>query len=257
MKNKPHYAITSVDHALRLATMLQMEGSLGVSDAAERLGVARSTAHRLLSMLVYRDFAAQDERRRYVAGPVLSLAAHSQSRTAALRTVAMPHLESLAARVDESCNLEILIGSHIRFIGFAECTQPLRVGNREGMVFPAHQVSGGLVLLADLTDQQIETLYADEKFVDQPGQRPDLNELRADLRRARERQFAINAERSERGVTALGRGIRAPSGRLVAAVSISMPTSRYADSELPRLLGHLYATVRDIEAELIGIPALA
>ena len=44
-----------------------------MSEAAERLGVARSTAHRLLSMLLYRDFAVQDEDRRYDAGPVLSL----------------------------------------------------------------------------------------------------------------------------------------------------------------------------------------
>ena len=51
MKNKPAYAITSVDHALQLATVLQVEGPLTVSEAAERLGVARSTAHRLLSML--------------------------------------------------------------------------------------------------------------------------------------------------------------------------------------------------------------
>ena len=55
MKNAPSYSIASVDSALQLATALQVEGSLSVSEAAERLGVARSTAHRLLAMLVYRD----------------------------------------------------------------------------------------------------------------------------------------------------------------------------------------------------------
>ncbi|MCX4908974.1 helix-turn-helix domain-containing protein [Streptomyces sp. NBC_00878] len=53
------YPITSVDHALHLATLLQQEGPLRVSDAAERLGVSPSTAHRLLAMLVYRGFAEQ------------------------------------------------------------------------------------------------------------------------------------------------------------------------------------------------------
>ena len=46
VKDRPAYAIESVDHALRLATLLQHEGPLGVSEAARRLGVARSTAHR-------------------------------------------------------------------------------------------------------------------------------------------------------------------------------------------------------------------
>jgi IclR family acetate operon transcriptional repressor len=65
VKNKPPYAIESVDHALVLAQLLQQEGSLRVTDAAERLGVSRSTAHRLLAMLVYRDFAEQTDDRRY------------------------------------------------------------------------------------------------------------------------------------------------------------------------------------------------
>jgi DNA-binding IclR family transcriptional regulator len=41
--------------------MLQLEGGLTVSEVAERLDIDRSTAHRLLAMLVYRHFAAQDE----------------------------------------------------------------------------------------------------------------------------------------------------------------------------------------------------
>ena len=65
LKTPPPYAIASVDHALRLAAMLQLEGGLTVSEVAGRLGVARSTAHRLLAMLVYRDFAVQDENRLY------------------------------------------------------------------------------------------------------------------------------------------------------------------------------------------------
>ena len=80
MKNEPPYAITSVDHALRLALILQREGQLTVSEAAERLGVARSTAHRLLAMLVYRDFAEQGTDRRYRACPCSTARGRCQSR---------------------------------------------------------------------------------------------------------------------------------------------------------------------------------
>ena len=52
MKNRPAYAIASVDSALLLATVLQQEGPLRVTDVATRLGVSASTAHRLLGMLV-------------------------------------------------------------------------------------------------------------------------------------------------------------------------------------------------------------
>lgn len=250
MKNPPNYSVNSVDHALRLAVMLQVEGPIGVSEAAERLGVARSTAHRLLAMLVYRDFAIQHADRRYAAGPVLSLGARSQSRTALLRSVAMPHLAGLVGRVRESANLQILAGEHVRFIGSVECTQALRVGNREGMIFPAHLASGGKVMLADLPPERLEALYSEAKWADRQDQRPSLPRLRRELRTVREQGFAINAGKTESGVTAIGRAVRSEDGRAEAAVSVSMPTSRFSQNRLPELVSTLALTTRDIEEEM-------
>ncbi len=250
MKNRPSYAIASVDHALLLATTLQVEGPLTVSDAAERLGVARSTAHRLLSMLCYRDFAVQDGDRRYSAGPVLSLAARTHSRAALLRTVAMPHLQALAERVVESTNLIVLAGDHVRFIGSVEGTQALRVGNREGMVFPAHESSGGVLLLADLPPERFDEIYSDERWADREDKRPDRAALRREMRLARGRGFAINNGRTETGVTAIGRAVHGGDGVAEAAVSISLPTARYSRTVLPQLVAALAVTTADIEREL-------
>ena len=120
LKMPPAYAIASVDHALRLAAVLQLEGALTVAAAAERLGVARSTAHRVLQMLVYRDFARQDDDRVYRPGLVLELAAHSPSGTARLREVSLPVLARLSGAFDETVNLSIRVGDTTRFIASAE-----------------------------------------------------------------------------------------------------------------------------------------
>jgi IclR family transcriptional regulator, acetate operon repressor len=72
MKNRPAYAIESVDNALRILQLLRDSGQVRVSDVAAEIGTARSTAHRLLAMLVYRDFAVQAEDRSYRPGPALS-----------------------------------------------------------------------------------------------------------------------------------------------------------------------------------------
>ncbi|GGO72247.1 IclR family transcriptional regulator [Nonomuraea cavernae] len=242
----------SVDHALQLAVLLQVEGPFGVGEAAERLGVAPSTAHRLLAMLVYRDFAIQTRDRRYAAGPVLSLGASSQSRTALLRSVAMPHLAALVERVRESANLVILAGDHVRFIGSVECAQALRVGNREGMVFPAHLASGGKVLLADLPPERLDALYSEAKWAGRLDQRPSLAALRRELRTVRERGFAINAGRTESGVTAVGRPVRGEDGRALAALSVSLPTVRFSRDRLPELTSALAMAVRDVEEEMRG-----
>ncbi|HEU5028070.1 MAG TPA: IclR family transcriptional regulator [Spirillospora sp.] len=249
-KAPPPYAIASVDNALRIATMLQLEGPLTVTEVARRLGVANSTAHRLLAMLVYRDFAVREADRTYRVGPVLELAAHSQSAAARLRAAALPHLHRLAELLDESANLTVRTGDTVRFIASVESRQALRVGSREGMVFPAHRTTAGLLLLAELPPDRLEALYAADRYDERPGDRPDLDALRADLARVRRNGFALNQGRSERGVVAVGVPVHAPDGEVVAGLSVSMPSARYEKERLPALAGTLRTVADALERDL-------
>ncbi|WP_327635961.1 IclR family transcriptional regulator [Kribbella sp. NBC_00482] len=246
MKNPPAYGVTSVDHALRLAVILQVEGPLTVSTAAERLGVAKSTAHRLLTTLVYRDFAVQDDARSYHAGPVLELAATAHSRTGAIRAAALGPMQALVDTVDETVNLSVRTGRTIRFVASVESRQTLRVSSREGMVLPAHQSTGGLVMLAALTDEQITTLYDAAP----PGERIDQSKLRTELRAVRRSGIAINLERTERGLIAMGHGITDATGTTVAAVSVSMPSVRYSTARIRRITPALTTAASSISTAL-------
>ncbi|TCO54202.1 IclR family transcriptional regulator [Actinocrispum wychmicini] len=241
MKNKPHYAVESVDHALRLATLLQQEGPLGVSEAAEHLRVSRSTAHRLLAMLVYRDFAEQDADRRYRAGPVLSPADATTAPVSALRRAALPHMRALVADLQETANLVILAGNHARFVVTVECDQVLRVGDRSGRTLPAHLASGGKTLLAALPrDQLAEHLPPD-----------DMARLRRELSLVRKRGFAINDQLTETGLTAVGVAIPWPAATPTAALSIAMPSVRFSRDLLPTWVSALSETAAAIAADLL------
>ncbi|MEV7009230.1 IclR family transcriptional regulator [Streptosporangium sp. NPDC051022] len=239
MKTPPTYASNSVDHALRLAQILQIDGTITVSAAAERLGVARSTAHRLLTALVYRDFAVQDEDRTYRVGPILALAERAQSDVGTLRAAALGPMRALVDRIDETANLSIRTGRNVRFIASVECAQALRVGSREGMVFPAHQATGGLIALAALSDEELATLYAPDDRGDPAEEPPDLTRLRRELRSVRLSGVVLNLERTERGVVAMGCAVKDRTGAPVAALSISMPSARYS----PKLLKPLAAAI--------------
>lgn len=248
MKNKPAYSIDSVDHALRLAVILQQEGPLRVSEAAQRLGVARSTAHRLLAMLVYRDFAEQDADRRYLPGSVLRTPAAPEP-VAGLREVALPHLQSLMQRCGETVNLMILVGDQVRFAATVECDKVLRVGDREGKMLPAHLASGGLVILAGQPEEEIVSRYGDSEL--EPGiPQLDLARLLRNLRRIRRQGFAVNDQQTEHGVTAIGRVVQGSAAAPVAAVSIAMPTARYTRPRLTEWVALLTATASRIERDL-------
>jgi IclR family acetate operon transcriptional repressor len=244
VKNRPSYSIDSVDHALQLAVLLQQDGPLRVTEAADRLGVARSTAHRLLAMLVYRDFAVQDADRRYTAGPVLD-AARSAEPIARLRRLALPHLRALTERTDETTNLMVVLGDGARFVATVECAQVLRVGDRDGRTLPAHLASGGKAVLAGRPEEEVTALYAGAEGV-------DVAALLRELRRIRRRGFALNDRSTEPGVTAVGRAVRVPAGETPAALSIAMPTARFHRDRLAGLAAELARTAERIERDLVA-----
>ncbi|MGP4026002.1 IclR family transcriptional regulator [Actinomadura sp. 3N407] len=243
MRNKPPYALSSVDHALRLAALLQQEGPMRVTDAAERLDVAVSTAHRLLAMLVYRDFAEQHPDRRYGPGKVLRPAESSGAPVALLREVSADPLRRLVERTGETANVVVLAGTEVRFIMTVESGQALRVGDRVGVSLPAHLTSGGKAILAALAPGEVAVRYADRGDV-------DLHRLRRELALVRKRGFAINDQLTETGLTAVGVVIRDRSGGPPAGLSIALPTARFDRDALPGWVNALSAAAQRIEAAM-------
>ncbi len=244
MKNRPAYAIESVDRALMLAALLQQEGSIRVVDVADLLDIAPSTAHRLLTMLVYRDFAEQLPDRSYGPGPVLRSAERSTEVVTLLRRLGPPQLQKLVDRVGESANLMVRVGTEVRFVCTVECDRALRVGDRAGRSLPAHLSSGGRALLAALRPNDLADLYA--------GSEVDVVELSRRLDRARSDGFAVNREETEDGVTAVGLAVGGTGTTPVCAISVGLPTSRFDEAELPSLTSALRATRRAIQADLRG-----
>ena len=242
MKNRPTYAIESVDRALRLAALLQQEGSMRVTDAAEVLGISASGAHRILSMLVYRDFAEQLPDRSYGPGPVLRAAERTGGSVQLLRRVGPPHLRALVDRVGESANLMVRVGTETRFVSTIETDRALRVGDRAGRTLPARQTSGGKALLAALAPADLRELYR--------GTDVDVGKLLRSLHKVRTEGYAVNRGETEEGVTAVGMAVRALDGEPLCAISVGMPTSRFAPNRLPPIVDALAATRAALEADL-------
>jgi IclR family transcriptional regulator, acetate operon repressor len=242
VQNRPVYAIESVDRALRLAALLQHEGRLRVTDAAETLGISASGTHRLLAMLVYRGFAEQLPDRSYGPGPVLRTAEPASAPVQLLRQLGPPHLRTLVDRVHESANLVVRVGTEVRFLATVESDRALRVGDRTGRALPAHLASGGKALLATLTRDEVTLLY--------DGTDIDGRTLRRSLDRVRTDGYAVNRGDTEDGVTAVGIAVTGADGRAVCAVSVALPSIRFTRVLLPRLVEALTATRRAIEREL-------
>jgi IclR family transcriptional regulator, acetate operon repressor len=242
VRNKPTYALQSVDAALRLTQTLQTFGPMRVSDVATELDVAVSTAHRLLAMLVYRGFAEQLPDRRYGPGAGLRPIPVLDPTAAELRDRSRTAMLGLVERVGESANLVVLAGREVRFVATAECDRVLRVGDRSGQRLPAHLTSGGKAILAALPDAELN------RFNDLGP--AATTKLRRDVLAARQIGYASNHQDTEKGLTALGVALAPLPGPLHAAICLAMPTARFRRPMLDAYVSALTETARKIEAAL-------
>jgi IclR family transcriptional regulator, acetate operon repressor len=251
VKNKPPYAIESVDNALRILQALRDSGQVRVSDVAAELGIARSTAHRLLAMLVYRDFAVQAEDRSYRPGPAIAAEPLRGEPAQRLRQVMRPHMEALCDQVAETINLVVRLGTQTRFLHTVESAQVLRVGDRQGTVLPAWKTSGGKALLAELTDAQLTALLRGANGRPPEGMTAaERRSLVVELRLIRDQGYAENIEESESGVCAIGLCVRDKAGDPVAALSVSAPSVRYTPDRSRMFLSELRTKVAKAQADI-------
>ena len=141
--------LKSVGTALDVLECFATDGELGVSDIARRLGVAKSTAHRLLQTLASRGFIEQDAHSgQYRLGiHVYELGALALARNE-LRHVALPHLRQVAAATGLTVNLSVADGPDIVFVERIENSDGVRILGHFGRRLPGHTTSSGKALAA-------------------------------------------------------------------------------------------------------------
>lgn len=208
--------------------MFQSQKQVRISDAAAELGIALSTAHRLMSALVGRGFVEQDgATRAYVAGPVLTDIGLAVVQDMGIRVTMRPYMETLCRDVGETIQLMVLQRAEIQFVGSVETTKVLRVASRLGQTMPAHCSSGGKALLAELSGSELRRLYPSGRLTARTDRSiTDLAVLEADLARVRRRGYATADGEGEADVSAVAVVLRDRSGTARAALAASGPRSR-------------------------------
>ncbi|GGR46121.1 DNA-binding IclR family transcriptional regulator [Nocardioides luteus] len=246
----PQYPIESVDNALRLLWLLSERRSLRLTEASQYLGVASSTAHRLLAMLQYRGFVRQDpSTKAYEPGPSLDRIAFALLRRLDIRDLARPVLEKLNEATGETVHLGTLEGATVRYLDSLESPRAVRVASRSGGAMPAHCTSTGKAMLATLDDAQVIALYPDEALPQQTSKSvATRTALLGELATIRAQGFAISDEESEEGVWSVA--VPVGGAPMPTALNISVPISRMNVKRRKEMAGLARKAVADLETEL-------
>ncbi|MBF8186294.1 IclR family transcriptional regulator [Nonomuraea sp. K274] len=245
------YPIESVGNALRLIHLLRDSGELRVTDAARALGVAPSTAHRLMMMLVHHGFAEQNARRMYQRGWALRATADAPPG-AELATFARDHLVELSRRLGETVHLVRLQGTAAIFVDGVETVRrhQVHVTSRAGMSMLAHCTAAGKAILARLTPAELAALYPRGLPLTYGPGPCDMGTLKRQLATIRRNGYSVNDEESERGLIGIGVCVTDASGQPLGSVATGIPLLRCPDALIPDIANELSRTARAIEASL-------
>jgi len=249
----PAYPISSVENALRLLLMFRRQRLVRVTDAALALGVGRSTAHRLLATLQHHGFVEQDsDTRAYRAGPMLAEIGLAIVREDGVRTHMRPFMERLRDELNETIQLVVLQGAQGLFIETVESHRPLRTASRVGITVPAHCLSGGKALLAQLPRERLHALYPEPQIPRAtPHSIATRDDLEADLDEVRRRGYATNFGESEEEIGSIGIAIHDAGGQPRAGLAVSGPVSRVNEhADITTIVEAMRNTARDARAGL-------
>jgi DNA-binding IclR family transcriptional regulator len=254
---KRRYVVAAVARALGI--LENVDGGVrgtGITELSRRLGLGKSTVHRLCATLEHHGYLVRDPAtgRYRLSLRVFQIGSHALDALD-LPARAMPALEALGAATEETVHLAVLDGAEVIFIGKVESPRPLRLYSQVGRRCPAHCTAVGKVLLAYARAEQRAF------FAARPLKRYTAKTLTSapaldrELEDVRRRGYATDEEEFEEGIRCIAGPVRDYRGRVVAAVSVSVPAARLPRSRTAALVEQVLDTARRV-SEALGHPPL-
>lgn len=220
--------LSSVANALRLLKAFSDdEFEIGVSDLARRLGIAKSTAHRLAATLVAERFLERNAADgKYRPGLLLFELGSLVRRKMDVSAEARPLLKALAEKTGETVHLAVLDEHSVLYVNRIESRRAIRMGFGLGVRAPLHCTAPGKALLAFQPAEFIEETIARGLPRRTPATITGPQAFRQELAAVRARGYAIEDEEIEAGLRSIATVVRNDGGGVIAAIGIAGPAHR-------------------------------
>jgi IclR family acetate operon transcriptional repressor len=241
----------SVDRAIAILKEFSLaEPELGVSELARRLGLTKSTVHRLLASLREGNLVNSDpETHKYRLCCALVELGYNAVYSQPLLQTALPYLHYLAGQVGEAVYLAVRDREVV--LTMMQVLSPSAADQIPwAPALPLHATASGKVLLTQMEDAELTSLLKKGLARCTENTITDPALLRQEVERVRERGYATCSEEQEAGVNSVSVPIRVPDGEVVAALTIVGPAYRLTREKIMASLEILKAISREITLKL-------
>jgi DNA-binding IclR family transcriptional regulator len=243
---RPDAGSPGISAVLDVLDVLDRDGPATLAQLARETGTAKSTLHRVCTMMSDRGWVARDALSGYLElGPRAASLARTlpvSPLTAGFHGVA----RRLLARHNETTCLTVLDGRDSVFIAKEETTHAVRLVTQVGSRLPAFAAASGRVLLADRPEEEVSSLYEGWELETPTGRRLDgVQELMEILSQARRRGYAENIDETALGLHCLAVPVGSP-GRVMAAITFCVPTGRMNAARRREMIPDLLRAAQEV-----------
>jgi DNA-binding IclR family transcriptional regulator len=220
--------IIKIFEALRVSP-----SGLQLRDIAAQTGLNKSTAYRFLAHLEKEGYVFRDEGGAYMIGIKLIRLGSGLAYQSTLRNVSRPFMQKLASLTSETVNLATLDGREILYLDVIESPHTFRLVSQVGMRRPLYCTALGKVIIAFLPEADSETALQGTRFERlTPHTLTDMPRLKKELAKIRQQGFALDDQEAYLGSRCIGVAIFDATGKAVAGISISGPTTRVTPAQI-------------------------
>lgn len=241
------YTVRAVDRALELLIAFAGgESDYTLSELAKLVGLGKPTVHRLVRTLEARGFVERRINGRYTLGPTLATLGMVAVESRELSQLVLPILREVVRLTGETASCTVLEGSEMVTVAGVAGMHRLRYAVYPGERAPASLTADGKVMLAQLTHEDIlKRIGAEVRPSGRQVSKAWLRRLSADLRSIRESGVGFEREEQlEPGIASAAVPMRNHRGDVVAALTLTIPTTRAGDARLSRAAAVLQSAAR-------------
>ena len=244
--------IQSVDRALAIVESFTVDHrEWGVTDLAKSLGLNKSTVFGLLATLELRGYVEKSpENGKYRMGLKLLDLGTIKHESLELVVVARPVLKDLIDRIQETVHLAIYDNGEVVYVDKIEAKSTLNIISYVGKRNPTYCTGVGKCLLAFQAPKEIERVIGRGLRAYTQNTITDPDKLLAELEKIRTKGCAFDSEEIELGLVCVAAPIMNHLGRVIAALSVSVPTIRAGDDKLQEYLQILRSAAIQISQKL-------
>jgi IclR family transcriptional regulator, KDG regulon repressor len=246
-------SIRAVDRALDVLLCFSIQTpELNMTQISEKVGMHKSTVHRLLATLEKRRFVQRDPVTGiYKPGIRLLQMAYLTLEDINIRQIAIPFMRSLVEQYRETVDLAILDENDVVFVDAIESPQRVKLAASPGQRLPAFSTASGKAILAFMPEKEAKAIREQNNHQFKPFRSLSQIEFFEDLNLTRKRGYSVDMEELEQGIHAVGAPIMGVKGVPIASIAIAGPAYRLARDLMDKIGPKLIATAQEISKEVL------